>query len=70
MASCDSEGRAIASPTPGHVLGYDFAVLDNIMIFDADDITTPVGQISADWIQTLTPEFVDSFGVETYSSTN
>lgn len=51
------------------VEGYDFAVLDNIMIFDADDITTPVGQISAEWIETLTPEFVDSVGVETYSFT-
>ena len=56
--------------TTVRVDGYDFAILDNIMIFDADDITTPVGQISADWIQTLTPEFVDSVGVETYASTN
>jgi len=46
--------------------GYDFALLDNMMIFDGDAITTPVGQLSSDWLKTLTPDFVNSVPVDTY----
>lgn len=45
---------------------YDFAVLDNMMIFDADEITAPVGQISIDWIQSLTPDFIDNVKADSY----
>ena len=38
--------------TSAHVEDYDFAVLDNIMIFDANDITTPIGDISTEWMAT------------------
>lgn len=50
--------------------GYDFALLDNMMMFDGEPITTPVGQISADWLQTLTPDFIDSVPVETFQHSN
>lgn len=48
-----------------HVDEYDFAVLDNMMIFPAEEITTPVGQISEEWVQTLSPDLVD-MKVDTY----
>jgi len=48
-----------------HVDDYDFAVLDNMMIFPATEITTPVGQISEEWVQTLTPEMIE-MEVKTY----
>jgi branched-chain amino acid transport system substrate-binding protein len=48
-----------------HVDGYDFAVLDNMMIFPADKITTPVGEISEEWVKTLTPDMLD-MEVSTY----
>jgi branched-chain amino acid transport system substrate-binding protein len=44
---------------------YGFAVLDNMMIFPADKITTPVGQISEEWVRTLPPDMVD-MQVDTY----
>lgn len=47
--------------------GYDFALLDNMMMFDGDAITTPVGQVSADWLQTLTPDFADSVTVDRFN---
>ncbi len=48
-----------------HVDEYDFAVLDNMMIFPAENITTPVGQISEEWVQTLTPDMIE-MEVDTY----
>ncbi len=50
-----------------HVDEYDFAVLDDMMIFDAADITTPVGMNSIEWLSSLTPDFVDTVGVEQFS---
>jgi branched-chain amino acid transport system substrate-binding protein len=47
---------------------YDFATLDNIMIFDAEDITTPIGQESLEWIGTLGPELIDNVDVDTYAA--
>jgi branched-chain amino acid transport system substrate-binding protein len=38
--------------------GYDFKVLDNMMIFDPKAITTPPGLKSVDWLKTLKPDFV------------
>lgn len=38
--------------------GYDFKVLDNMMIFDAKTITTPAGTKSVEWLKTLGPDFV------------
>jgi branched-chain amino acid transport system substrate-binding protein len=48
-----------------HVDGYDFAVLDNMMIFPAKEITTPVGKISEEWVQSLSPELIN-LEVDTY----
>jgi branched-chain amino acid transport system substrate-binding protein len=48
-----------------HVDEYDFAVLDNMMIFPAKEITTPVGKISEEWVQSLSPELIN-LQVDTY----
>ena len=37
--------------------GYDFKVLDNMMLFDAKPITAPAGQKSVDWLKTLPADF-------------
>ena len=42
-----------------HVPEYDFAVMDNMMIFPAEQVTTPVGQISEDWVKSLTAEMLN-----------
>lgn len=49
-----------------HAPGHDFAVLDNMMMFDGDDVTTPVGQESVSWLETLSPGFVKEVKVETF----
>jgi branched-chain amino acid transport system substrate-binding protein len=38
--------------------GYDFKLLDNMMIFDPKVITNPAGVRSVEWLKTLKPEFV------------
>jgi branched-chain amino acid transport system substrate-binding protein len=48
-----------------HVDEYDFAVLDNMMIFPAKEITTPVGKISGEWVQSLSPGLIN-LKVDTY----
>jgi branched-chain amino acid transport system substrate-binding protein len=45
--------------TTKSVPGYDFKILDNIMIFEPKSITTPAGMKSVDWLKTLTPDFVN-----------
>jgi len=45
--------------------GYDFKVLDNIMVFDPKPITTPPGMRSVEWLKTLKPEFA-GMNVPTY----
>ena len=40
------------------VPGYEFKVLDNMMIFDPTAITTPAGTKSVDWLKTLKPDFI------------
>lgn len=47
---------------------YPFASLDNIMIFDAEDITPPVGTTSEEWLKTLSPEWVESVDVTQFQS--
>ncbi|WOI57817.1 ABC transporter substrate-binding protein [Palleronia sp. LCG004] len=47
---------------------YDFATLENIMIFDGADITAPVGENSIEWIETLEPSFVDEVSVTTFDN--
>jgi len=49
-----------------HVPDYKCAVLDNMMIFPADKITTPVGLESTAWLKTLTPAILD-IPVSTYT---
>ncbi|MCG8358771.1 MAG: branched-chain amino acid ABC transporter substrate-binding protein, partial [Kiloniellales bacterium] len=50
-----------------HVDGRDFAVLDNMMMFDGDEVTTPVDRESVSWLETLTPDFVGKVKVESFS---
>ncbi len=45
--------------------GYDFKILDNMMIFEPKSITTPAGMKSVDWLKTLTPELV-SMNAQTF----
>lgn len=40
--------------------GYDFPIMDDMMIFDAADIMAPAGENSLDWIGTLDPSFIDT----------
>lgn len=44
--------------TSHHSDRYPFAVLTDMVVFPADLVTTPVGQKSADWLKTLTPDIV------------
>lgn len=45
--------------TTRHDPAYDFAVMDNMMIFPGDQITTPVGMESTAWLETLTDAILD-----------
>ena len=38
---------------------YPFAVIDEIVVFPSDMLYTPVGQISVEWLATLTPDILD-----------
>jgi branched-chain amino acid transport system substrate-binding protein len=38
---------------------YGFAVLDDIVVYPADKISTPVGKVSVDWLKTLEPSILD-----------
>ncbi len=46
--------------------GYDFAVLDDMMMFDGDQVTTPVGKVSIEWLGTLSPDFLNGVNVEMF----
>ena len=46
--------------------GYDFALLDDMMMFDGDQVITPVGQESIEWLGTLSPDFLNSVSVESF----
>ncbi|WP_298954696.1 ABC transporter substrate-binding protein [uncultured Methylobacterium sp.] len=41
-----------------HADAYPFPVLTDMLVFPAESVTTPVGQKSADWLKTLTPDMV------------
>ena len=65
-----SDGQGIEAMLLGTTIkadGYDFAVLDNMMLFDGDQITTPVGEVSLEWLGTLDQDFLDSIKVESFS---
>lgn len=47
---------------------YPFATLENIMIFDGDDITTPVGETSVEWVGGLDASFIDTVDVDSYEN--
>jgi len=46
--------------------GYDFMLFDNMMLFDGEELQTPVGQVSIDWLGSLSPGFVDEVSVTTH----
>ena len=65
-----SDGQGIEAMLLGTTTkadGYDFAVLDNMMLFDGGQITTPVGEVSLEWLGTLDQDFLDSVKVESFS---
>lgn len=45
---------------------YDFAVLDNMMKFPGELVTAPVGEITADWVQTLDRSILGDKGIRKY----
>ncbi|MEM7045847.1 MAG: ABC transporter substrate-binding protein, partial [Pseudomonadota bacterium] len=53
--------------TTAAVEGYDFMLFDNMMLFDGTELQTPVGQVSIDWLGSLSPDFVDTVSVTTHS---
>jgi len=53
--------------TTAKVDGYDFMLLDNMMLFDGEEVQAPVGKASIDWLGSLTPDMVDKFTVTTHS---
>ncbi|MEM7187991.1 MAG: ABC transporter substrate-binding protein [Pseudomonadota bacterium] len=46
--------------------GFDFMLMDNMMLFDGDELQTPVGQVSIEWLGSLEPGFMDSIKVSTH----
>ena len=53
--------------TTTKVAGWDFMLLDNIMIFDGEPLQAPVGQVSIEWLQGLKPDLIDTVSVSTHS---
>jgi len=49
---------------------YDFKVLDNIMVFSGDLVTTPVGQVTAEWVQTLDRSILEADGIRELGGVN
>ncbi|WP_440996809.1 ABC transporter substrate-binding protein [Arhodomonas sp. SL1] len=45
--------------TTARVEGQSIAELENIMVFPGEVITTPAGQISGEWLQTLSTDFLE-----------
>ncbi|BAT61249.1 leucine-, isoleucine-, valine-, threonine-, and alanine-binding protein precursor [Variibacter gotjawalensis] len=57
----EEDGQGLEAQIVGttkQVPEYDFKVLDNIMVFDAEKVATPAGQKTIDWVKTLKPDFV------------
>ncbi len=49
--------------TTAKVDGYDFMLLDNMMLFKGKEMMGPVGTVSIDWLKSLKPDFVDKVSV-------
>lgn len=47
---------------------YPFATLENIMIYDGEALTTPVGQVSTEWVGTIDNAFIEGLKVDTYAN--
>ena len=45
---------------------YPFPILEKMMIFPAELVTTPVGQKSPEWVRTLKPEIVKNDKIKTF----
>ena len=45
---------------------YPFAVMDKMMLVPADLVTTPVGQMSTDWVKTIKPSILQSDRLKSY----
>jgi branched-chain amino acid transport system substrate-binding protein len=45
---------------------YTFPILDQVTIYPADLITTPVGQKSPEWVKTIKPEIMNDARIKTY----
>ncbi|MFD0859041.1 ABC transporter substrate-binding protein [Roseovarius aquimarinus] len=45
-----------------------FATLENIMIFDGAELTTPVGEESVSWVGSLEPGWLDTLTVDNYEN--
>jgi branched-chain amino acid transport system substrate-binding protein len=46
---------------------YDFKVLDNMMVFPGELVTTPVGEVTAEWVQTLDESILEAEDIQHYS---
>ncbi|MGH1478929.1 MAG: ABC transporter substrate-binding protein [Geminicoccales bacterium] len=53
--------------TTAKVNGYDFMLLDNMMLFDGEEMQSPVGTLSIDWLASLKPDMIDSVTVTMHS---
>ncbi|MEM9439259.1 MAG: ABC transporter substrate-binding protein [Pseudomonadota bacterium] len=53
--------------TTAKVDGYDFMLLDNMMLFDGEEMQSPVGTLSIDWLASLKPDMINSVSVTTHS---
>ena len=53
--------------TTAKVDGFDFMLLDNMMLFDGEEMQSPVGTLSIDWLASLTPDMIESVTVTTHS---
>lgn len=47
--------------------GYDFPIIDDMLIFDGATLMPPVGQSSLDWIGALEPTFVEAVRADSYA---
>lgn len=54
--------------TTKRVPQYPFAIMDKLMIFPADLITTPVGQKSPAWVKTIGPDLLKSDRIKSFAS--
>jgi len=53
--------------TTAKVDGYDFMLLDNMMLFDGEEMQSPVGTLSIEWLASLKPDMIDGVTVTMHS---